>query len=505
MKAEWQGRHGPRWNLLLLSDLHLGDQLPGEARELVEERSQSMDERFASFLTHHTRHRLHQLPWRLVLAGDTLDFMHCHVDLSFQGGSAPGEQWRILPYSPKHSRRKLRQLWKLHPRSLAALTRFLAAGHQLVIIPGNHDAELGWKGVQEAFCELLLEQAKNDSVHLRRDVCESSVMFVSDFYFEPNRIYVEHGHHYDHLCTTELVQEPFTQAYEQEEHLVSPVHIMGRFQNACQNSLSKLEPDYIDTWGKKEYIQFYRSLSWSEQWQLTRHMLSTTFALVKVSVQRQWRLHREQQQTTSLAREGQSNLLTMSQTTVQKPVDYRIKPMYDHLLDTASTLYLDKLALLVMVALSMAMIFGSQKTPSAKAFLMSVIMTMFVGMYVLLERRQKPESLHKEMKKAAEALSLHPRVPLVVFGHSHEFLNNQLAPDATYVNLGAWTLMGEDREKRTMPYLVLTTQGYRDVLLFKSWGERDFEESLQRVRGEHCVLSGFHPVGRRSSHHFSHR
>src|SRR3990167_2224055 len=66
-------------NILVVSDLHFGEELlPGatsDRRHAVELGEQA----FKEFLAHHTSHRLGGRPWRLVIAGDLFDFMSVFV------------------------------------------------------------------------------------------------------------------------------------------------------------------------------------------------------------------------------------------------------------------------------------------------------------------------------------------------------------------------------------------------------------------------------------------
>src|SRR6185503_14319543 len=62
-------------NLLVVSDLHFGEELlPGataERRHTVELGARA----FKDFLRYHAQRRLGGRPWRLVIAGDLFDFM----------------------------------------------------------------------------------------------------------------------------------------------------------------------------------------------------------------------------------------------------------------------------------------------------------------------------------------------------------------------------------------------------------------------------------------------
>ena len=63
-------------NILVISDLHLGEDLrPGGANVSYLRHLATLERELEKFLAHYTSHRLGDRPWRLVVNGDMVDFM----------------------------------------------------------------------------------------------------------------------------------------------------------------------------------------------------------------------------------------------------------------------------------------------------------------------------------------------------------------------------------------------------------------------------------------------
>src|SRR5688572_22030550 len=63
-----------RCNTLVISDLHLGEDLCPTATEAARLHVDIVDRQLCAFLRHYTRRRESGLPWRLVINGDLIDF-----------------------------------------------------------------------------------------------------------------------------------------------------------------------------------------------------------------------------------------------------------------------------------------------------------------------------------------------------------------------------------------------------------------------------------------------
>ncbi len=192
----------PLADVVILSDLHWG-----EGRDPDTGRASRLEDFFydlelAEFLDHQCqRVATAGRPLRLILAGDVFDFLLV--------GSVPDAVTaRRLGIRIRRQERKfgLRatepgSIWKLdrivrgHPVLFDALGQLLAAGHEIVVLPGNHDPELFFEGVRERLRHHLVERAGaagGDTAD-----CAARVRFEPWFHYEPGRLFVEHGHQYE--------------------------------------------------------------------------------------------------------------------------------------------------------------------------------------------------------------------------------------------------------------------------------------------------------------------
>src|SRR6202035_1590882 len=106
-----------------------------------------------------------------------------------------------------HGRLKLRAVVARHRPVFEALAAFVAQGHALTLIHGNHDMEFHWDGVQRDLEALLVRMALDAGGHDASFASEfaSRIEFAPWFYYAAGVAYIEHGHQYDTLCSTEHV------------------------------------------------------------------------------------------------------------------------------------------------------------------------------------------------------------------------------------------------------------------------------------------------------------
>ena len=117
----------------------------------------------------------------LVLNGDLFDLDAAPVD-----ASEPGLEERRCELGAADM---MRRILTDHPVFMSTLYRVVSAGHRVVAIPGNHDAQLAFPAV-------------------RRELVRSlgtglGVAFRAWFHVTEDGVLVEHGHLYDPLCRME--------------------------------------------------------------------------------------------------------------------------------------------------------------------------------------------------------------------------------------------------------------------------------------------------------------
>jgi UDP-2,3-diacylglucosamine pyrophosphatase LpxH len=199
-------------SLLILSDVHLGndlnDLMPDGAR-----RSASVDVDLVSLLRHYRAAPRGGRRWRLVIAGDFIDFIGMAIfPQDGELSTAPSEEERAhgLGNASDDASAKLRAVVARHRPVFDAVGEFLADGHALTLVHGNHDVEFHWVAVQEQLRGLLSDiarRAQGGDALFAADVA-SRIDFAPWFYYVGGVAYIEHGHQYDTLCSTEHVMAP---------------------------------------------------------------------------------------------------------------------------------------------------------------------------------------------------------------------------------------------------------------------------------------------------------
>lgn len=191
-----------RLHTVVLSDLHLTEAEPPDPRRPLwkryKRREHFIDASFQRLLE--ALQKEADDPVELVLGGDIFDFdavMAIPEDPPFPVSWL--ERRRGLDPEEAKSRFKMEIILRDHPVWVAALRAFLLAGHRLVIVVGNHDLELEWPAVQQAFLEAL------DLPEQHRE----SVRFCDWFYVSGGDTLIEHGNQYDAYCMCQNPVRPY--------------------------------------------------------------------------------------------------------------------------------------------------------------------------------------------------------------------------------------------------------------------------------------------------------
>ena len=185
-------------NTIVLGDMHLSDAEPPRNRHPLWKRFKQPDlfvdprfQRLLAFLETRIDGSV-----ELVLNGDTFDF-----DSVMAVPDDPGfpvswlERRRGLNAEEAKSRFKIQRILQDHPVFVEALSTFLANGHRVVFVIGNHDMELHWPSVQRDIVRALdlPEEARRN------------VRFADWFTVSNGDTLIEHGNQYDAYC---LCQNP---------------------------------------------------------------------------------------------------------------------------------------------------------------------------------------------------------------------------------------------------------------------------------------------------------
>jgi UDP-2,3-diacylglucosamine pyrophosphatase LpxH len=178
---------------VLVSDLHLGGGPEAAAAGPGFADPFDRDEAFTQFLAY-LRRRDERRPYRLVLLGDTLDFLRVPV---------PGPRTGLYARDDAEAIGQLDRIHAAHPTVFGGLAGTLASGAGVDVVLGNHDVELARPAVRDRLRGLLSDDHGCPAEALRL------LRFHPWGYHVPRVLYAEHGNHYHDINTFDRPLHPF--------------------------------------------------------------------------------------------------------------------------------------------------------------------------------------------------------------------------------------------------------------------------------------------------------
>lgn len=182
------GQGGTEVDVVLLSDLHLGAWPAGQTGRYVEA--------FDAFTGH--LQQLARAPAgsrRLVLLGDTLDFLHVHAT-GLRAGPVPDR-------TEAGALRKIDDLVSTHGGFFASLGDLTGRGWRIDVVTGNHDVELARPAVQDRFRAAVLAARPQGTAD------DDLVQFHPWIFHVPGLLYAEHGHQHHDINAMVTIGRPF--------------------------------------------------------------------------------------------------------------------------------------------------------------------------------------------------------------------------------------------------------------------------------------------------------
>jgi UDP-2,3-diacylglucosamine pyrophosphatase LpxH len=183
--------------LIVLSDLHMGRGINPETRRYYTLENFFFDDDFARFCDYLCRDAAaRHVPFKLIFNGDTFDLLRIEPDP--ETPAVTRQDKRFGPaHTPQQAAHTVAQILAGHQSFVRGLAQVLNAGHEIVIMPGNHDIEVQWEPVHDAIRTALTEQVR--SIYGEASIAPALALlrFEAWFYHEPNRVWIEHGCQYD--------------------------------------------------------------------------------------------------------------------------------------------------------------------------------------------------------------------------------------------------------------------------------------------------------------------
>ncbi|MEM1025472.1 MAG: hypothetical protein AAGD10_13390 [Myxococcota bacterium] len=494
--------------LLVLSDLHLGrdcNAITGFSDATRPHRE--FDQAFVDLLARYTEGR--EGEWRLIFAGDFIDFVEVVVVPDEGGPNALFLSFEVSNEERKYGLGseaeravvKLERTMEYHRVFFEALARFVRRGGELVLMRGNHDAEMYWTKVQRVFRRVLADHAfpratEDVDDYLRaRSEFQARVSFCPWCYVEPGRIYIEHGHQYDPYCAFDSQLVPTSPRNPHRIDMPLFMFAMRYFVNL----MTDFGHHEVQKWSARDYVTWIQRSGVGAFVYAGRMAVGAAGrALVHAA-----RLAGDRGGVDASEHENRLAAEARRQGVEAEALAQvdalRHTPIIRNLPELLRLLYMDRIILgLVAILLSLFVILAIESPGIQLAALVGV---GFVSYRVnkAMEPRRFLLPAPKQVQ-AAEEIARIMKVPVVVMGHSHLRGVVDLGEGRSYVNTGCWLppLPGQDHVDANAPctcklsHLVVEEQAELRIFCKVTCGVRTSDErmlaSVRDVTEEHDVL-----------------
>jgi UDP-2,3-diacylglucosamine pyrophosphatase LpxH len=486
-------------NLLVVSDLHLSEGFDEAEGKWSINEDFFFDGRFARFLQFAERQRTRYggAPWRLICNGDTFDFRQVGVlrgnedelepvaalrkrEASRGSRKETGLSENEKTYGPGTTRLmsdwRVGRVYQGHKGFFQALAWFVARGNELVFIKGNHDMEMHWLKVQVRIKRQLrqaYDEARAGGLYdldwdglpetLGRSEQER-VFFLPWNYYEPKRVYIEHGHQFHSTDSESHVLWPMLPWNENELEL-GLGELFGRY---FTNKLEELFP-LIDNmkpfsegvkWVLNKGIPAKLSSGsfWSALKALWNQLKHARRGIARV-YGKYMDNRRYQRDAQEFAEKRKAELAEYGERTglgaacvhdldaLKNPPQLRSRGLVRNwliirFLEVAGILFLLVALLATLSALALlgvgAAFLGLNKVMAAVALLGWGVAALIRWAKLKMQRFQ--EHLLEKAGQIHRTLREHGKdVKYVLMGHDHHALLKRLDADHLYANSGTWT------------------------------------------------------------------
>ncbi len=447
-------------NILVVSDLHFGEELlPGasvDRRRAVELGATA----FREFLRYHTARRRDGRPWRLVVAGDLFDFMSVVVaSVPERPAKTRDEKAFGLRRGAVPSIERLRQICEAHRPMLHDLARFAAAGHTIDIIAGNHDVELLLPAVGEELRRQIAATGPIDSAALER------IRVVPWFVFVPGVAWIEHGHVYDEGCSFEFNLAPMDPKDGWLIHNADTAAVRY-FGSAAP----ELDPHGIESWSFWGYLRYAMShgRTRSAIWLGYARFVKSLFVARALHRSRKRRERRRREHHARLAQVAADNAMPIEKL---RAIDRLARsPLTLSGRRVARMLMLDRFGIglgLAVLAIGLLALL-----PIAWALVglvagigASVAISRWLGAH-LVTSQLPMRSVPARLRKLVDA-------PVIVFGHTHDPRWQRLHSGGIYANTGTWLPATRPGVRRSFTHVFISpsSRGGAPQCELRQWRE----------------------------------
>lgn len=443
---------------LVVSDLHFADiEDNADGWKAYKHSRFTFDEALSDLVDRFLQQGAKEDARTLILNGDIIDFdLVCVVPADPPWPVSWIERRRGLEPTEAKSIWKLERVLADHPSFVEVLARFLAAGHRVVYVAGNHDPELYFEGVRKALVDNIFACARQKGWR----VDPANFIFEPWFYYVPGEIYAEHGQQHDSYSTFRYVLAPVVTTDRPPTIALPMANLSNRLLMSRMGFFNPHASDFILNIFRYA-LHWLRHYAWSRRALVWPWLFGSLAALRRLFRTKRKLLSHPPDMPTLLAEQAERSGLPLD--TVKALHELRRGPISNRAYRVIRELWIDRAILAVAmtgVTVALALL------PLPLWVQLMLPLSSFPLLYLIYEWFAHGEtifSVERSIKKSARAIAELLPVKVITMGHTHVPELVPLAPGVSYVNTGTWA--------------PVTKQGVRDALhpglrnaLFVSFG-----------------------------------
>lgn len=411
----------------IISDAHLSEAIPGNDLWMRYRQKRFFPDGDFAGLLDHLRAQHGDEPLEFIFNGDLFDF-----DAPIIVDGKP--RFHDQPRTEEATVLMLSRILNDHDVFVNALGRWIAAGHRLVFVSGNHDAQLVFEGVRDLLTRRIVLAARGQGATATDEELANFIIYRAWFYVTPAGVHVEHGHQYDWLCSFRYPTEPFTQdgtSVQPNAGSLTTRHLAGRLgyiNPYVDRSFMLTLPQYLWHWvryyliSKKFILWIWLKGAWKTAGSILRHRSKPDAG-------------RETRMVAIGTEESRADAAR-----VREHASFFEPPSEDALFRVMRELWIDRVGWASIGGLAVASFFAVR--PLVSAIIGLSVSGGFIG-YELLTPKRTLQEIYGQVDARAHDLARLYGSRGVVFGHTHAsygaFENNIF-----FGNTGMWSAAFHD-------------------------------------------------------------
>lgn len=468
----------PSESFLVFSDVHLGSDLDDQQGN-APRRSTSVDRDLVALIEHYRKVRPTGERWHIVIAGDFIDFIGMTITTgarALETQLTEEEHAHGLGGAADHACEKLRRVAARHTDVFAQLALFVADGHALTLVHGNHDIELHWDVVKDELRRVLVEQATaahGDALDVT--AFGSRIAFDPWFFWRDGVAFIEHGHQYDPFCATSHVMTPLS-PIDPRRIARGFCDVLLRFVVRPTRGMTESGHEHV---GLAHYVQFGMRLGFGGGIALGLRFARAVRELFRLRTASFSAAARELRREHDLRIAQLAAAKRIGVERLRRLLALQSKPLTSSIRGILGSVLLDRLALAAAALLAMlgVMVLGSVGGvggvgSDGVAFRLGSclgIVGLWTTVHLILARARNVDPSRQLAERASHLASLFPAA-FIVMGHTH-VPQSIRAGNATYINVGSWAEHEDGSERAARTHLVIHPTPDGAEAVFCTWSD----------------------------------